>query len=85
MGSEMCIRDSNYLTRPGGHVRVEIQDAGGQPLAHFSAADCDPLQGDEIARLVTWNTDGNGPFSARPVRVQFEVKDADLYSFRFIP
>ncbi len=75
----------NYLARPGGHVRVEIQDATGQPLAHFSAADCDPLQGDEIARLVTWNTDGNGPFSAQPVRVRFEVQDADLYSFRFVP
>ena len=73
----------NYRARPGGYVRIEIQDAEGQPLTHFSAADCDPLQGDEIAKLVTWNTDGNGPFSARPVRVRFEVKDADLFSFRF--
>ena len=74
----------NYLVRPGGHVRVEIQHADGRPLANFSADDCDPLEGDEIAKFVTWNTDGNRPFSAKPVRVRFEVKDADLYSFRFL-
>ena len=73
----------NYLARPGGYVRVEMQDAEGRPLTSFSADDCDPLEGDEIAKTVTWNTDGNGPFSGRPVRVQFQVKDADLFSFRF--
>ena len=62
---------------------MEIQDAEGRPLTNFSADDCDPLNGDEIAKHVTWNTDGNGPFSGRPVRVRFEVKDADLFSFRF--
>ena len=73
----------NYLTRPGGRVRVEIQDDDGQPLANFSADDCDLLEGDEIAETVTWKTDGHGPFAGRPVRVRFEVKDADLFSFRF--
>ena len=73
----------NYLARPGGQVRVEIQDADGQPLANFSADDCDPLQGDEIAQRISWRGDENGPFIGRPVRVRFEVKDADLFSFRF--
>jgi hypothetical protein len=72
-----------YVARPNGHVRIEIQDAAGRPLTNFSATDCDPLKGDEIAKHVTWNTDGNGPFSGKPVRVRFEVKDADLFSFRF--
>ena len=66
-----------------GHVRIEIQDATGRPLTNFSAADCDRLEGDEIAKTVIWKTDGNGPFAAQPVRVRFEVKDADLFSFRF--
>ena len=74
----------NYAARPGGHVRIEIQHADGRPVVNFSAEDCDPLEGDEIAKFVTWNTDGNGPFSGKPVRVRFEVKDADLYSFRFL-
>jgi len=73
----------NYVARPGGQVRVEIQDTAGRPLSHFSAGDSDPLEGDEIARNVTWNTDGIGPFAGRPVRVRFEVKDAKLFSFRF--
>ena len=73
----------NYLARPGGYVRVEIQHADGRPLTNFSAKDCDPLEDDEIAKFVTWNTDGNGPFSQKPIRVRFEIKNADLYSFRF--
>jgi len=73
----------NYLARPGGHVRVEIQDVAGRPLANFSAVDCDPLEGDEIAQSVSWQGDTHGPFTERPVRVRFEVKDAVVYSFRF--
>jgi hypothetical protein len=73
----------NYVARPDGHVRVEIQNAEGKSLTNFSAAECDPLKGDEIAKTVTWKTDRNGPFTAQPVRVRFEVKDADLFSFRF--
>ena len=73
----------NYVARRGGRVRVEIQHADGRPLRNFSAADCDALNGDEIAKTVTWKTDGNGPFTAQPVRVRFEVKDADVFSFRF--
>jgi len=73
----------NYVARPGGQVRVEIQDAEGQPLPNFSADDCDPLEGDEIAQAVSWQGDKHGPFTGRPVRVRFEVKDADVYSFRF--
>ena len=73
----------NYVTRPGGHVRVEIQHADCRSLENFSAADCDSLDGDQITKTVTWKTDGNGPFTAAPVRVRFEVKDADVFSFRF--
>jgi len=73
----------NYVARAGGYVKAELQHADGRPLKNFSADDCDPLKGDEIAKMVTWKTDGNGPFTAQPVRVRFEVKDADLFSFRF--
>ena len=73
----------NYLARTGGQVRVEIQDASGTPLAGFAAADCNPLEGDEIAKTVSWQGGGNTPFTGRPLRVRFEVKDADLFSFRF--
>lgn len=73
----------NYVARPGGRVRVEIQSADGRPLKNFSLDDCDSLKGDETAKTVTWKTDGNGPFTKQAVRVRFEVKDADLFSFRF--
>ena len=84
-GSDTRLRRFTY--RLDGFVALRGGDQGGKlttrPLTSFSADDCDPLEGDEIAKTVTWNTDGNGPFSGRPVRVQFQVKDADLFSFRF--
>ena len=78
-----------FAFKPPDGIRWTISDGplitkGGRPLANFSADDCAPLEGDEIAKFVTWNTDGNRPFSAKPVRVRFDVKDADLYSFRFL-
>ena len=73
----------NYLARPGGYVRAEIQDAEGQPLAGFAAEDCEPLKGDQIARVVSWRGGKQGPFTQNPVRVRFDVKDADVYAFRF--
>ncbi len=73
----------NYAARPGGSVRIEIQDAAGKPLKNFTAELCDPLKGDEISQVVRWNGDGEGPFTHEPVRIRFEVQNADLYSFRF--
>jgi len=74
----------NYSTSSVGRVKVEITDAGGSPLPDFSLEDCDEIVGDEIRRAVTWKS---GPdlatLAGRPVRLKFEMKDADLYSIQF--
>jgi len=74
----------NYSTSAAGGLRVEIQDANGRPLAGFSLADCAEIIGDEIGRAVSWKS---GPdvsrLAGKPVRLLFELKDADAYSFRF--
>lgn len=74
----------NYSTSSVGYVKVEIADETGQPLAGFSMADCDQVIGDEIARTVSWKTRTDlGALAGRPVRLRFEMKDADLYSLQF--
>ncbi|MBC7367991.1 MAG: hypothetical protein H7343_14460 [Undibacterium sp.] len=76
----------NYATSAAGTLRVELLDETSQPLPAFTAADCDELIGDEIARTVTWH--GHADLSAlagRPVRLRFVLRDADLYSLRFQP
>ncbi|MSR58980.1 MAG: hypothetical protein EXS05_15270 [Planctomycetaceae bacterium] len=81
-GKQLAI---NYSTSAAGSVRVELQDEQGQSLAGFSLADATELFGDTVEQIVSWK---NGPdvsrFSGKPVRLRFVLKDADLYSFRFV-
>lgn len=80
-GSQLSL---NVATSAVGSVRVELQNPDGSPLEGFSLADCPPIFGDEIARVVTWK--GGAELSSlqgKPVRLRLELKDADLYAFQF--
>ena len=74
----------NTDTSAGGHVRVELQNGSAQPLAGFSAEECDPINGNFIQKVVSWH--GNPSLQAwmgKPVRLRFVMRDAKLYSFKF--
>jgi hypothetical protein len=74
----------NFSTAAQGLVRVEIADEKGKPLEGFSLDDCDEIYGDDLARAVKWGGGGDvSRLAGRPVRLRFEMKDADLYSLRF--
>ena len=74
----------NVSTSAAGSVRVEIQDADGQLLPGFALAACQEVYGDDLERTVIWAGNPDlGAIAGKPVRLRFEVKDADLYSFRF--
>ena len=80
-GSQLEI---NFSTSAAGSVRVEIQDTDGKPVNGFSIADCPQVFGDSIARGVKWNSDADlSSLAGKSVRLRFELKDADLYSFQF--
>lgn len=69
----------NYRTGEKGSVRVELQDQDGALLATSGT-----LQGDDVARAVSWDKeDALRGLVGRPVRLRFVLKDADLFSFRF--
>ena len=74
----------NYSTSAAGSVGIEVQNADGQTIPGYALADCREIVGDEIERVVAW-TGGTDvkPLSGQTVRLRFEMKDADLYSFRF--
>lgn len=66
-------------------MRVEIQDAAGAPIPDYGIDDCQQIIGDEIEREVTWTRGRDvGELAGRDVRLRFELKDADLYSFKFL-
>ena len=77
-GSKLAL---NIASR--GHTRVELQDAGGKPLPGFTLADCVPLVGDHIEQAVSWKGASLAALAGQPVRLRFQLQDADLFSLRF--
>ena len=66
-----------------GSIRVEVQDADGQPISGYRAEECIPVQGDGVRLGISW--DGDKDLSAlegRAVRFKFVMSNASLYSFR---
>ncbi len=75
----------NYSVKPRGSLRVEIQDADGKAKPGFTMSNCHRLYGDQIDRVVSWKSGTDvSQLAGQSVRLKFELKDADLYSFRFI-
>lgn len=74
----------NFSTSAAGSVRVELQDATGKPLPGFSLDDCEELFGDTLDRQVTWKMQPDvSKLIGLPIRMRFELHDADLYAFQF--
>lgn len=68
----------NYKTRENGFLRLQLLDPQGKALATSVK-----LTGDDLASQIQWNP----PLPSipkHPVRLQFELKNADVYSFRFL-
>ena len=87
-GSELVL---NYATSAAGSIRVEIQDAKGNPLPGFALEESPLIWGDEIEHTVRWKrthakATSDKPLAriaGKPIRLRFVMKDADLYSLRF--
>ena len=74
----------NYATSAAGEVRVELQDADGNALPGFSMEECDVLIGDRIDGAVSWHGQKSlSRYIGKPVRLKFQMRDADIYSFVF--
>lgn len=80
-GSELRL---NFATSVAGDIKVEIQDEGGTPIEGFTLDDCDPIYGDSVDRPVVWKPGTSvSALAGRPVRLRFELRDADLFAWRF--
>jgi len=48
--------------------------------------DCPEIFGDSIRHTVRWKRGGDvRALEGHPVRLRFSLRDADLYSFQFVP
>ncbi len=75
----------NFSTSAAGSLQVEIQDKDGKAIDGFAIEDCHEVFGDSTARTVSWKNDASvKSLIGKPVRLRFLLKDADLYSYRFV-
>ena len=75
----------NIATSAAGQVRVELQTPEGVPLEGFALADCSEVFGDTVDRIVTWKNGVDvGLLAGKPIRLRFQLNDADLYAYRFV-
>lgn len=74
----------NFATAATGLCRVALLDEQNHPLPGFGLDDCPPLRGNAIRRRVEWRDHPNlAALAEKPVRLQVELRNADLYAFQF--
>ena len=80
-GKELVL---NLAAGNGGTAQVELQSAAGEPIPGFTVKQSKKLAGDKIEMTAAWNSGSHvGDLAGKPVRLRFELKNADLYSIRF--
>jgi len=74
----------NFSTSAAGSIRVEIQDAGGEPIGGYALADCPQIYGDEIEKVVEWNGKSDlSQLAGKAIRLRFVLRDSNVYAFGF--
>ena len=74
-GKELLV---NFSTSARGRMFVTIRDDAGRSIRSLE------LFGDKVDRVVDFADGGKvADFAGRPVTLEFEMSDADIYSFRF--
>jgi len=64
---------------------VQIESPDGKPLEGYTFADCQELIGNEIDRVVVWKGKSDlESLAGKPVRLRFQLKDADVYALQFV-
>jgi hypothetical protein len=75
----------NMSSSAAGGIFVEIQDAAGVPIPGFTMADCVELNTDDLARTVAWKSGADiSDLAGKPVRLRFQMTDADLFALEFV-
>ena len=75
----------NATARPAGSVRIGLLDSEGRSIPGRSLDECQPLTGDNESWTMKWaDRDHVAKWSTQPIRLQIELRDADLFGFQFI-
>jgi hypothetical protein len=74
----------NYATGAAGHVRIQFLDKAGGEISGYTLEEADPLIGDELERVASWQGRTEvSRLAGQTVCMRIQLKDADVYSFKF--
>ncbi|MBL9199646.1 MAG: hypothetical protein JNL39_04025 [Opitutaceae bacterium] len=73
----------NFSTSAAGSLRAELQTPDGKPIPGLALADCNAEYGDTVERALRWKGGDLEALAGRAVRVRFELRECDLFSYRF--
>jgi hypothetical protein len=65
----------------GGELRAAVFDTQGRALPGYAATDCAALRADAVRHAICWKDHDRLP-ARRPLRIQFSLQQARLFSFR---
>lgn len=71
----------NAVMQPGGRIRVQLVDAGGNPIKGYGYDDCDPMAGDLRDLAVRWR--GKDTLPVTPAIAEVEITRGTLYAFDY--
>lgn len=69
----------NFSTSAAGFIRIILEDINGNPMENYTSCE---LFGDSTDRYVDFPASLEA-ISGKPVRMLIEMRDADIYSFKF--
>ena len=76
----------NFSTSAAGSIRIELQNAAGQPIEGYTLADCSEIFGDATEYVVRWKPGFDvGALAGQPLRLRCGLREADLYALQFKP
>ena len=73
----------NLDTSAGGMAQVEIRDVSGKPIAGYTLADADALNGNSVRMPVSWKGSSDvSKLVGKPIRLHFKLRNCRLYAFQ---
>ncbi|MBE0655198.1 MAG: hypothetical protein IH594_15460, partial [Bacteroidales bacterium] len=76
-GSKLFI---NYKCETGGYIKVQLLDLSGNVIEGFDSENCREMNGDNTSEEVTWNNSNISNISEKKFKIQFLLKNAQLYA-----
>jgi hypothetical protein len=85
-GGVVCTRALRWpggaLLAQAGKLQVRVSDALRKPIAGFDYTDAPPFTGDNTAHEVRWGGRSLDALAGQVIRLEFQLHDAHLYTFR---